>query len=119
MSRIIIAWSGTQRCLCVLTLLAIAAPPPAADLPPSVEPIRFARGASSAELKGAVIRGERALYSFDARQGQQLSAEISSAENNAVFQIYKPGARAEMRDGTVEIAGEALPRTEEGTDTKK
>jgi hypothetical protein len=75
----------------------------------TIEPIRFARGASSAEVKGAVIRGERALYSFQARVGQHASLRISAPENNAVFQIYAPGAEPGIRDSIMEIQAEALP----------
>ena len=83
-----------------------------------VEIIRFARGATSKHISGAVIRGERSLYSIDARSGRRLSVSISSVENNAVFQIYPSGARAERRDYGVEIVGaKALPRAAEGEDT--
>jgi hypothetical protein len=84
-----------------------------------VEIIRFDRGASSKDITGAVIRGERALYSIDARAGQRLSLSISAAEDNAVFQIYAPGAQPERRDYGVEIVGaEALPGAAEGQDAK-
>jgi hypothetical protein len=85
-----------------------------------VEIIRFERGASSKEITGAVIRGERSLYSLDARSRQRLSVSISAAEDNAVFQIYVPGARAERRDYGVEIlGGKTLPGAGEGDDAKK
>jgi hypothetical protein len=84
-----------------------------------VQIIRFERGASSKDITGAVIRGERSVYSIDARSGQRLSVAISAAEANAVFQIYAPGAQAELRDYGVEIAGaKALPGAEEGVDAK-
>jgi hypothetical protein len=81
-----------------------------------IEPIQFARGTSSAEVKGAVIRGERALYSFKARAGQIASLRISALEDNAVFQFYAPGAKPEMRDSVLEILGDALPGAGEGED---
>ena len=81
-----------------------------------IEPIRFARGASKAEVEGAVIRGERALYSFKARAGQIASLRISALEDNAVFQLYAPGAKPEMRDSVPEILGDALPGAGEGED---
>ncbi len=85
-----------------------------------IEIIRFERGASGKDLSGAVIRGERSLYSLDARSGQRLSVSISAAEDNAVFQIYGPGARAERRDYGVEIlGGKTLPGAGEGDDAKK
>lgn len=84
-----------------------------------VEIIRFDRGASSKDVSGSVIRGERSLYSIDARSGQRLSVGISAEENNAVFQIYAPGARSERRgDYGVDIVGaKTLPRAGEGEDT--
>jgi hypothetical protein len=82
----------------------------------AIEQIRFAHGASSAEVTGGVIRGERALYMFGARAGQTASLRISAPENNAVFQIYAPGAEPEIRDSIMEIRGEALPGAAEGDD---
>ena len=97
----------------VLGLGGIADHARAAEL---IEPIRFAHGASSAEVEGAVIRGERALYSFKARAGQHASLRISALEDNAVFQLYAPGAKPEMRDFVLEIRGNALPGADEGED---
>jgi hypothetical protein len=82
----------------------------------AIKPIQFSRGASSAEVKGAVIRGERALYSFVARGGQHASLRISALEDNAIFQLYAPGAKPEMRDSVLEILGDALPGAAEGED---
>ncbi len=80
-------------------------------------PLRARR--SSKDITGAVIRGERSLYSIDARSGQRLSVSISAAEDNAVFQIYAPGAQADRRDYGVEIVGaKALPGAGEGEDAK-
>jgi hypothetical protein len=111
----------------VLTFLVMAAPgivvrgeaeEAGADKVP-VEVIRFDPGASSKDISGAVIRGERSLYSIGARGGQRLSASITAAEDNAVFQIYPPGVQAERRDYGVEIVGaKALPGAAEGEDAK-
>lgn len=83
------------------------------------EPIRFARGASSAVVRGAVIRSERALYTLEARAGQRLSLRIAAVERNAAFQLYAPGARPEVRDSVLEVAGEALPGAAEGDDARR
>lgn len=53
--------------------------------------IRFTRGASSATVKGAVIRGETDTYTLEAQAGQRMTVRISALEKNAVFQIYRPG----------------------------
>jgi hypothetical protein len=84
-----------------------------------IEIIRFPRGASGTNISGAALRGERSLYSIDARAGQRLSLSISAVEGNAAFQIYSPGARAERRDYGVEILGDALPGAKEGEDAKR
>jgi hypothetical protein len=76
---------------------------------PAVEPIRFARGASGAGVRGAVVRGERALYSLQARGGQRMSVRIASPERNAVFQVYAPGAAPEVKGSALEVVGRALP----------
>ena len=55
--------------------------------------IRFARGATSATVEGAVVRGERARYRLGARAGQRLRVFIRAAEGNAVFQLLAPGGR--------------------------
>ena len=80
-----------------LTLLALAAGlgvPERARSARAVEPIRFARGASSAEVRGAVVRGERALYSLEARGGQRMSLRIAAVEGNAAFQVYVVNAES-------------------------
>jgi hypothetical protein len=111
----------------VLTFLVMAAPgidvrgeaeEAGADKVP-VQVIRFDPGASSKDISGAVIRGERSLYSIGARGGQRLSISITSVEDNAVFQVYPPGVQAEHRNYGVEIVGaKALPGAAEGEDAK-
>jgi len=68
--------------------------------------IRFARGASSATVHGAVVRGDRDRYYLGAKKGQTMSVKITSEEDNAVFQIYLPGEE------------EALPGAGDGDDAK-
>lgn len=53
--------------------------------------VRFAKGRSSASYRGAVIRGDVDTYVLAASGGQQMSVNISSLEDNAVFQIEGPG----------------------------
>jgi hypothetical protein len=122
-----LGWIAARFTWVVLTLLVMASPRVAVRAEAEVvdankvpiEIIRFERGASGKDISGAVIRGERSLYSIDARSGQRLSVSISAEEDNAVFQIYAPGARAERRDYGVEIVGaKALPGAGEGEDAK-
>jgi hypothetical protein len=119
---------GTRFAWIVLTLLVMASPWVAVRAEAegvdankvSIEIIRFDRGASGKNISGAVIRGERSLYSIAARSGQRLSVSISAEEDNAVFQIYAPGASAERRDYGVEIIGaKALSGAGEGEDAKE
>ena len=65
--------------------------------------VRFARGRTTAVLKGAVVRGTRDRYILGARAGQTMIVHISSREKNAVFTILGPDASA-------------LEGTEEGAD---
>jgi hypothetical protein len=81
-----------------------------------IKKIEFARGASSAQVRGAVVRGERALYSIEAREGQRMSVRIVSTEKNAVFQLYTPGAKQEIRDSVLHMSGDTLPGAGEGDD---
>ncbi len=106
--------------LALLALVAGLGTPERAQSTDAAEPIRFARGASSAEVRGAVVRGERALYSLEARGGQHMSLRIAAVEGNAAFQVYAPGAVPRTgSDGALEVAGEALPGAGEGDDATR
>ena len=79
--------------------------------------IQFARGSSSATVNGAVIRGERDRYYLGAQKGQTMSVKITSAEDNAVFQVYLPGEEEALSgaadsDDAKDWSGE-LPRDAE------
>src|ERR671933_1235751 len=52
--------------------------------------IQFARGASSAVVEDAVVRGTRDTYLVGAKAGQKITVSITSVENNAVFDIVSP-----------------------------
>jgi hypothetical protein len=74
---------------------------------PSV--IRFPAGRSSTTIEGAVIRGERELYSVRARAGQTMTVSVAAIERNAVFDIYAPGARiGRDEDGILDVRGTEL-----------
>lgn len=100
---------------CLLPLGALGRP----NATDTIQPIRFARGATSAEVTGAVIRGERALYSVAARAGQHLSVRVTAVEDNAAFQIYQPGAKIERRDYGLDVSGKALPGAGDGDDATR
>ena len=58
--------------------------------------VRFARGAASTTIKGGVVRGDRDRYYVGAKRGQTMTVKITSAENNAVFQIYFAGEQESL-----------------------
>jgi hypothetical protein len=76
--------------------------------------VRFARGRTTAILKGAVVRGTQDRYILGARRGQTMIVHITSLERNAVFSIIGPNAialsGAEEGDDTMDWSGE-LPAT--------
>lgn len=57
------------------------------------KPLRFERGASSATVQGAVVRGDRDVYEFKASSGQAMDVAITALEENAAFVIHAPGGR--------------------------
>ena len=61
----------------------------------------------SKTVSGSVIRGERARHTVNAKAGQTLNVDITSDEDNAVFQVYLPGEKG------------ALPGAGEVDDAKK
>ena len=68
-----------------------------------VQRVKFARGRTTAVLKGAVVRATKDRYILSARGGQTMIVHITSIEKNAVFSIAGP-------DGSV------LPGAEEEAD---
>lgn len=59
-----------------------------------VQRVRFARGRTTAVLKGAVIRATKDRYILGARSGQTMIVHITSLEKNAVFFIIGPDGNA-------------------------
>ena len=72
-------------------------------------PIQFARGSSSADLGGAIARGENAYYRFDAAEGQWAEVGVTSVEDNAVVSVFAPGWRLVPADGGVMVEGPTAP----------
>jgi hypothetical protein len=70
--------------------------------------IRFPSGQAGTTIEGAVIRGERDLYSLDARAGQTMTVAVTSSERNAVFQIYAPGVRIRHTEDGYDFQGTEL-----------
>ena len=68
-----------------------------------VQRVKFARGRTTAVLKGAVVRATKDRYILGARGGQTMIVHITSIEKNAVFSIAGPD-------------GSGLPGAEEEAD---
>ncbi len=62
--------------------------------------IKFARGANSAVVENAVVRGTRDIYLLGAKAGQTMTVSITSLENNAVFDIIAPNQKIIKQEGT-------------------
>jgi hypothetical protein len=55
--------------------------------------VRFPKGSKSTVVEGGVARADRDRYIVGARAGQRMTVSITSAEDNAVFQIYRPASK--------------------------
>jgi len=77
--------------LAVLLTLAITVFPVSAKV--FHKTIHFERGASSAAVQGAVVRGDRDIYMLSASAGQEMVVNVDSRENNAAIVIHAPGNR--------------------------
>ena len=62
--------------------------------------IQFVRGASSAVVEDAVVRGTRDTYLVGAKAGQKITVSITSVENNAVFDIVSPKQKLIKQEAT-------------------
>ena len=72
--------------------------------------VRFERGRTSTIIKDAVVRGTRDNYILGARRGQTLIVHITSAEDNAVFDIYQRDDETRLSEEATDWEGE-LPDT--------
>lgn len=55
--------------------------------------VKFSKGGTSGTYENAVIRGESLTYILGASKGQNMSVNISSTEDNAVFRVQTPGGQ--------------------------
>lgn len=83
--------------------------------------VRFAPGARSAALAGAIPRGGRDCYTITARAGQRLSVrQTDREESNVVLQLYRPPWRIVPGDDDGEVVGgRTLPGAGEGEDAPR
>jgi hypothetical protein len=82
--------------LAVLTALfsTLAGPAAAREV---TRRIRFAPGSSAAVVKGAVVRGDRAVYLLRARAGETMTVRLTAVERNAALVILPPGQQKPLR----------------------
>lgn len=74
-------------------LLAVLACPAAASI--ESRPVQFAKGASSATLKGS-IKGDQTIdYKLRARAGQTMSVSMQAKHTAAYFNVMPPGSKGE------------------------
>src|SRR5215210_4709864 len=98
------------RTLIVAALLLISAVSVPAQSDRTMR-IRFDRGRTTKVIKDAVVRGTSDRYLLRAGRGQTLTVHITSLEDNAVFNVYRVGARRPLggAEETMDWSGE-LPR---------
>ncbi len=106
--------------LALLTSLLSLTTTWAAEPIPSPKPIFFATGSTSGTVGGRVVRGTPALFSVKAAAGQTLTVTITAPDDNAVFQLYEPGATiGRDSDGLLEFHGNSLHGAAAGEDTTR
>lgn len=98
-----VAQSSTPTTTGATTVVETASVKPTlliAQVPSRTSRIKFARGASSAVVENAVVRGTRDIYLLGAKAGQKMTVSITSLENNAVFDIIAPNLKIIKQEGT-------------------
>ncbi len=92
----------------------------AAEPVPTPKMIFFASGSTRGTAGGHVLRGARDLYSVKATAGQIMTVTITAPDDNAVFQIYEPGAQVGRdADGLLQFTGKALANADDGDDATR
>jgi hypothetical protein len=86
--------SMATRSLAALAILAMAGPPLAADgpPPPRKERVTFAKGASSATIKGSLNGGADVDYLVRAAAGQTLEVKLRGTNAQNDFNVLPPGS---------------------------
>lgn len=83
--------SSLRAATIALALLVLSAVPASAQQQ-VIKRLRFARGSTSAVVKGQVRpEGNRYLYFFKARAGQRLTVRLVSDDGNAVCDVMSHG----------------------------
>lgn len=89
------------RLLALATLLAAAPLSAQPTSAPTATPIHFAKGATSATLKGRFTGRDDARYALVAKAGQTMTVSIAGS-SNANFNVFAPG----KQPGSAEALGQ-------------
>ena len=88
---------------------------------PNAIPVRFAPGASSAQLRGTASLGWYDAYTFDAEKGQRLTVDAVRSRDNLTLTLFGPGGGiATLTPGTVftlRASGSYQLHVENGSET--
>ena len=109
------------RHLASVALIALAALSPltalaAAEGGPHRQAVQFAKGASSAQLRGTIKGDGDVDYTFNARAGQTLAVKLQSSNASLYFNINPPGsANVSMFIGNVQGAEAKVMLPADGT----
>ena len=95
--------------LCAL-LVSLAALPASGQQAPNIPILQVPPGPAGATVTGQAGSANPALYYVAGTYGQTLSVSVTSAGNNASFQVYHPDTTvARGANGQPVIAGRTLP----------
>ena len=101
-----------------LILIATHAPLPAhaaGDPDTRSQTVQFAKGATSAQLRGSIKGNASVDYRFDARAGQTLSVTMKPSNASNYFNINPPGSDLAMFVGSSQGAEATLVLPTDGT----
>ena len=82
---------STSACL-LAGVLGFAVSAPAAD---RTEPVHFAKGHSSATLKGSIQGYDGVVYQLGAKEGQTMSVHFTPSGGSCYFNVLPPGGSGE------------------------
>jgi hypothetical protein len=82
----------------LFALVVAGAAASASDI--KVEPVRFAKGSSSATLKGRIAGDESIDYTLRARAGQTMSVKMATRNNANYFNVLPPGSETALFVGS-------------------
>lgn len=94
---------GCARGAALLVALALALlvgpPAPRAD-EIKIQPVRFARGASSATMKGTIKGYQVVDYTLRARAGQEMTVKLATRNPSNYFNVLPPGSEVALFVGS-------------------